>query len=208
MGMVFLEQEMSEKELLKALEEDTRRECAFIIENAQKEAVGIIKKAVEELEKVKRERLEQVKVSLQEEKIKRLADARLYANEVILRQRQLAVTKVFELAAERLNEMRKGKDYPDMLKRLCKEALDGWHDSMKGEKALIMVLKQDASYLNNTSNCEIVSDETGDMPPGGVVIMSRDKRFKIINTLHSRLEKKRPEIVSMIDKMLFAEKWT
>lgn len=182
---------MAEKELLKTLEEDTRQECASIIENAQKEADDIIKKAAEELEKVKRERLEQVKASLQKERIKRLADARLHANEVILRQRQVAVTKVFECAVKRLNELRKGKDYPDILKRLCKEALDGWHDSMKDEKAF-----------------EILSDETGDMLPGGVVIVSRDKRFKIINTLHSRLEKKKPELVSMIDKMLFTEKWT
>lgn len=194
---------MSEKGLLKAIEDDTRRECASIIENAQKEAEGIIKKATEELEKVKRERLEQAKASLQEEKIKRLADARLYVNEVILRQRQLAVTKVFECVVERLNELRKEKDYPDILKRLYKEAMDGWHDSMKDEKALVMVSKQDVSYLNNIPGCEIVSDETGDMLHGGVVIVSRDKRFKIINTLHSRLEKKKPELVSMIDSTLF-----
>lgn len=193
---------MSEKGLLKAIEDDTRRECASIIENAQKEAEGIIKKATEELEKVKRERLEQAKASLQEEKIKRLADARLYVNEVILRQRQLAVTKVFECVVERLNELRKEKDYPDILKRLYKEAMDGWHDSMKDEKTLVMVSKQDVSYLNNISGCEIVSDETGDMLHG-VVIMSMDKRFKIINTLHSRLEKKKPELVSMIDSTLF-----
>lgn len=193
---------MSEKGLLKAIEGDTKRECASIIENAQKEAEGIIKKATEELEKVKRERLEQAKASLQEEKIKRLADARLYVNEVILRQRQLAVTKVFDCMVERLNELRKEKDYPDILKRLYKEAMDGWHDSMKDEKALIMVSKQDVLYLNNISGCEIVSDETGDMLPGGVVIVSRDKRFKIINTLHSRLEKKKPELISMIDEIL------
>lgn len=194
---------MSEKGLLKAIEDDTRRECASIIENAQKEAEGIIKKATEELEKVKRERLEQAKASLQEEKIKRLADARLYVNEVILRQRQLAVTKVFECVVERLNALRKEEDYPDILKRLYKEAMDGWHDSMKDEKALVMVSKQDVSYLNNIPGCEIVSDETGDMLHGGVVIVSRDKRFKIINTLHSRLEKKKPELVSMIDSTLF-----
>lgn len=175
---------MLEKELLKTLEEDARRECASIIEDAQKEADDIIKKAAEKLEKMKRERLEQAKASLQKERIKRLADARLHANEIILRQRQLAITKIFEGVAERLSELRKEKDYPDILKRLCKEAMDGWHDSMKDEKAF-----------------EILSD-AGDILPG-VVIMSRDKRFKIINTLHSRLEKARPELVSMIDKILF-----
>ncbi|MBI3755269.1 MAG: hypothetical protein HY265_03805 [Deltaproteobacteria bacterium] len=186
MGMVFLEQEMSEKELLKTLEEDTRQECASIIDNAQKEADDMIKTAAEELERMKQERVEQAKASLQKERIKRTADARLHANEVILRQRQVAVTKVFERAAERLNELRKEKDYPDMLKRLCKEAMDGWHDSMKDDKTF-----------------EILSDETGDMLSGGVVIVIRDKRFKIINTLHSRLEKKRPELVAMIGKILF-----
>jgi len=139
-----------------------------------------------------------------------LANAKLYANEVILKERQLAVAKILDEVNNRLKELRKDKDYPEILKRLCKEAMDGWHamgtdfKSVPTEKALIMVSKQDISYLKHILGYEIVSDESEDISPG-VVIMSRDKRFKIINTLHSRLEKKRTELVSMIDKMLFGE---
>ena len=197
---------MSEKELLKALEDDARRECTAMLETARREADAIIKEVTEKMEKVKKEKFEQAKASMQSDRARRLTNARLYAREVMLKERQLAIAKIFDEVGNRLKELRKDKDYPEILKRLCKEAMDGWHDSMKDKKALIMVSKQDISYLNNTSGCEIVSDETGDMLPG-VIIMSRDKRFKIINTLHSRLEKKKPELVSMIDNVLFAEKW-
>ena len=202
---------MSEKGLLKAIEDDTRRECAVMLENAQKEAEAIVKTAIEQQERLNRERLKKAEVYLEKERVRMLANAKLYANEVILKERQLAVAKILDEVNNRLKELRKDKDYPEILKRLCKEAMDGWHamgtdfKSVPTEKALIMVSKQDISYLNNTSGCEIVSDETGDMLPG-VIIMSRDKRFKIINTLHSRLEKKKPELVSMIDNVLFAEK--
>lgn len=202
---------MSEKGLLKAIEDDTRQECAVMLENAQKEAEAIVKTAIEQQERLNRERLKKAEVYLEKERIRMLANAKLYANEVILKERQLAVAKILDEVNNRLKELRKDKDYPEILKRLCKEAMDEWHNmgtdfkSVPTEKALIMVSKQDISYLNNTSGCEIVSDETGDMLPG-VIIMSRDKRFKIINTLHSRLEKKKSEFVSMVDSALFAEK--
>ena len=196
---------MSEKELLKALEDDAGRECTAMLETARREADAIIKEVTEKMEKVKKEKFEQAKASMQSDRARRLTNARLYAREVMLKERQLAIAKIFDEVGNRLKELRKDKDYPEILKRLCKEAMDGWHDSMKDKKALIMVSKQDISYLNNTSGCEIVSDETGDMLPG-VVIMSSDKRFKIINTLDSRLKKKKTELVSMVDNVLFAEK--
>ncbi len=205
---------MAEKELLKTLEEDTRQECASIIEDAQKESDGIIKKAVEELERMKKERLEQAKASLQEERIRRLADARLHANEVILRQRQLAVTKVLDGAGGKLKEFRKEKEYPDILKRLFMEAVAEWRSKMAvvsgDSKAKIIMSKQDVPLIKdaiNKSGYDIVTDGAEDMPPG-IIIASRDEKFKVVNTLRARLEMARPPLVSMIGKMLFAEKWT
>lgn len=200
---------MNEKELLKALEEDARRECASIIENAQKEADSIIKSASEELENLKKERLLQAKASLEIERIRRLAEARLRANEIILRERQLAITKVLDAAAKRLKEARSDKDYPDMLKRLFAEAFEEWRAKMAGNektRAKVIVSRQDASILNGVNGkngYDIVIDETGDLPPG-IIIASEDKRFKVVNTVQSRLEKARPELVSMIDRALFS----
>lgn len=200
---------MSEKELLKALEDDARRECTAMIESARIEADEIISEATGKMEKVKKEKFGKAKASMQLNRAKMLTNARLYAREVMLKERQLAVAEILDEVSNRLKQLRKDKDYPEILKRLYKEAMDGWHNrgtdfkSAPTDKALIMVSKQDISYLNNTSGYEIVSDETGDMPPG-VIIMSSDKRFKIINTLHSRLEKKKPELVSMIDRALFS----
>lgn len=197
---------MSEKELLQSLEEDAKRECDAMLENASREAEITEKKAAEEMEKLKEQRLEQTKASLKRERVKRLAGARAYANEVLLKERQRAVAKALDEVNAGLHELRKEKGYPEIMKRLFKEAMDRWRAFMKEEKALAVVPKQDLSLFKDLSSSdayEIVADETGNMSPG-VIVIGKDERFKIINTLHSRLEMARSELVSMIDRTLFA----
>lgn len=195
---------MSEKELLKILEEDTRRECAAILENAGQEAEAIVKAAIEGQERFEIERLENAKASMDSERVRMLANARLYANEVILKERQFAIARVFEKASDRLKRVRSNKDYSKIFERLLKETIEQWRTYMKGEKGVIVVLKEDMLFLKgfNDTNCELIADEAGNMPPG-IIIMSKDKKYKIVNTLDSRLEKARPELVSIIDKTLF-----
>ncbi|GEM_PF-3500269 len=205
---------MSEKEFLKALEDDTRRECAVMLENAQKEAESIIKTATEEQERFNRERFKKAGADVETERIRMLANAKLCANEVILKERWLAINMVFERVSDRFRELRMDKEYPKILEGLLKEAFAGWRGRMSSDKeAVVMVSKQDMPLLkgfilnlpkgfNHDFNCEVVADETGNVSTG-VVIMSKDRRYKIVNTLDSRLEKARPELVSMIDRMLF-----
>src|SRR3990167_4762919 len=95
---------MGEKELLKALEDDARRECNAIIENTLAEADAIIKTAIEEMEKKKKEGLETIKACMQMERTRRLADARLYAREAILKERQAGINRVLEKTRDRLGD--------------------------------------------------------------------------------------------------------
>lgn len=203
---------MSEKEFLKALEDDTRRECAVMLENAQKEAKSIIKTATEEQERFNRERFKKAGADIKTERIRMLVNAKLHANEVILKERQLAVNRVFEMVSDRFRELCMAKEYPKILEGLLKEALAGWKDRMSSDKeSVVMVSKQDMPFLRTSEllnfrtsafNCEVVADETGNVSTG-VVIMSKDRRHKVVNTLDSRLQKARPKLVSIIDKMLF-----
>ena len=55
---------MSEKELLKALEDDARSECTAILENARRDADAVTKETIDELEMVKQRRLGQAKTSM------------------------------------------------------------------------------------------------------------------------------------------------
>ena len=203
---------MSEKELLKALEDDTRRECAVMLENAQKEAESIIKTATKEQERFNRERVKKAVADMEIKRIRMLANAKLHANEVELKERQLAVNRVLEIVSNRFKELRMAKEYPKILEGLLKEALAGWKDRMSSDKeSVVMVSKQDMPLLRTSEllnfrtsafNCEVVADETGNVSTG-VVIMSKDRRHKVVNTLDSRLQKARPKLVSIIDKMLF-----
>ena len=196
---------MGEKELLKALEDDTRRECNAIIENTLAEADAIIKTAIEEMEKKKKEGLETIKACMQMERTRRLADARLYAREAILKERQAGINRVLEKTRDRLGDIQKNRDYPVVLERLLKEALAEWNGSMKGRDAQVIAAKRDIPLLKkiraSDNNYEIVPDEA-EAVPSGVVIASKDRRFRITNTLLSRLERAKGELVSVIDKAL------
>ncbi|MBI3398500.1 MAG: hypothetical protein HY026_04625 [Deltaproteobacteria bacterium] len=195
---------MSEKELLKALEEDTKREYAAILENARNESEAIIKGTMEEQKGLQREKFEKAKTSMESERLGMLANARLHANEVALKERQLAIARVFEKASDRLKGLCASKDYSKIFERLLKEAVDKWRIYMKGEKGVIMAPKEDMPFLKgfHDAHYEIAAEESNAMS-AGVVIISKDKRYKMENTLHSRLEKARPELVALIDRMLF-----
>ena len=196
---------MGEKELLKALEDDARRECDAIIENTLAEADAIIKTAIEEMEKKKKEGLETIKACMQMERTRRLADARLYAREAILKERQAGINRVLEKTRDRLGDIQKNRDYPVVLERLLKEALAEWNGSMKGRDAQVIAAKRDIPLLKkikaSDDNYEIVPDEA-EAVSSGVVIASKDRRFRITNTLLSRLERAKGELVSVIDKAL------
>jgi len=196
---------MGEKELLKALEDDARRECNAIIENTLAEADAIIKTAIEEMEKKKKEGLETIKACMQMERTRRLADARLYAREAILKERQAGINRVLEKTRDRLGDIQKVRDYPVVLERLLKEALAEWNGSMKGRDAQVIAAKRDIPLLKkiraSDNNYEIVPDEA-EAVSSGVVIASKDRRFRITNTLLSRLERAKGELVSVIDKAL------
>ncbi|MBI5047974.1 MAG: hypothetical protein HZB54_03350 [Deltaproteobacteria bacterium] len=198
---------MNEKELLKALEQDARREYAAIIEEAGKEADAILKAAAEEANGLRQKEFEKAKRSIELQKVGMLANARLYAKEFILKERQLAINKVLDMAYNRLEDLRHDKDYPNILKRLFKEAADKWQIYMGDTKAEVIVSKKDIAILadlNNASGFEFIPYQTENMPPG-IVIMSKDKKYKMVNTLDSRLEKAKAELVSTIDKILFSE---
>lgn len=196
---------MGEKELLKALEDDARRECDAIIENTLAEADAIIKTAIEEMEKKKKQGLETIKACMQMERTRRLADARLYAREAILKERQAGINRVLEKTRDRLGDIQKNRDYPVVLERLLKEALAEWNGSMKGRDAQVIAAKRDIPLLKkiraSDDNYEIVPDEA-EAVSSGVVIASKDRRFRITNTLLSRLERAKGELVSVIDKAL------
>lgn len=198
---------MSEKEFLQALDEDTRRKCQDILEKARIEVEAIINGTAEDIEKMRDRELEKIKASMQSKRLAMLAKARLYAREILLKERQGAVDRVLDEALSRLKGIRGDRDYPDILERLFKEAMDKWRIHGINQKAVVLLPKEDVPLLKtfvSDAECEMTSDETGNMAPG-VMMISEDGKYRIINTLLSRFEKARPEIISIIDRILFHE---
>lgn len=201
---------MNEKRLLNAIEEDAKKECDAVIEDAQKEAEAIVKDAAEKAERLKASEIEKQKASIEYERIGKMANARLCANEILLKERQFAVKKILEDVSKRFKEISHEDRYPQILKNLFYEAVEGWCKTMGDEKATAVVKKENISILKDLAldgnKLDIIPDETDNIG-AGVIIMSRDKRRRIIiNTLESRLEKAMPEIISIIDRTLFGKR--
>lgn len=196
---------MSEKEFLEALEEDTRRKCQDILERARIEVEATIKGAAEEVEKMRVRELEKIKASMQSKRMAMLARARLHAREILLKERLGTSARVLDEAWSRLQKIRGDIGYPDLLERLFREAINKWRIHEIGQKAVVILSREDIPLLKtfvSDAEYEIIPDETGNMAPG-VIIMSKDGKCRIINTLLSRFEKARPEMIVIIDRILF-----
>jgi len=197
---------MSEKEFLKALEEDTRRKCQAILEKARIEAETLIKETADNLEEIRGRELERVKSLMQWKRCALLARARLNAMEILLKERWKVAETILDEATRRLMGMRSDRDYPVILERLFEEAMDRWRIHGMGQKAMVILSKEDIPLLDifsSYSGCEIVADETGTIPPG-VIVTSQDGKYRVLNTLLSRLEKVRLEMIMIIDRILFS----
>ncbi len=99
--------------------------------------------------------------------------------------------------------------YPEILQPLFIEGLQ----EMRGRVTVLAnsrdsdfiehLLKDAAPAFITSSRCEIISVIPDERITGGIEILSEDKSISIINTLWSRLEKVKDEVMPEIGKILF-----
>ena len=189
---------MSQEELLKALEEDARRERNSLLSDAEAEAGTIRSEALEELKKLKEADLLKFKVSLSAETAKATNDARAYSNGIISAARNAAIAMVREKVEDEFKRLPQRDDYPEILGKLFMEALD----SLGEVKTIVFVPERDLPIFRKM---DILKNR--DVRPvnmdSGVMITSEDCRVKITNTTITRLAKAMPELNVEIRRVLW-----
>ena len=189
---------MSQEELLKALEEDARRERSSLLSDAEAEAGSIRSEALEELKRLKEEDFLKFKVSLSAETAKATNDARAYSNGIISAARNAAIAAVREKVEDEFKRLPLRDDYPEILRKLLMEALD----SIGEVKPIVFVPESDLSIFRKMDTLKDRDVRPVNMD-SGVMVTSEDGRVKITNTIRTRLAKAMPELNVEIRRVLW-----
>ncbi|MEK6678410.1 MAG: V-type ATP synthase subunit E [Nitrospirota bacterium] len=192
---------MSHQDLINALLQDGRHQCEQIIEKAKADAEEIVKNAERELERQKKEYLNKIETDIKIKSVEVINRAKINANGRILKAKYEAIENIFKKATERFLEIRNEKRYLSIFEKLCKEVLG----DIKGETKVIMD-SEDASLFKKLFpdiNAEIAPVNSSKVL--GIELITKNGSVIIKNTLISRLEKIKPELMLELNKLLFGK---
>ena len=192
---------MSHQDLINALLQDGKRQCEQIIEKARADAEGIIKNTEKELEERKRGLLNKIEADIKIKSVQIINRANINANGKILKAKYEAIEDIFQKATERFFEIKNENKYLSIFEKLCKEVLG----DIKGETKVIMC-REDASLFN-----KLFPDIKAEIAPVnssnifGIELITKNGSVIIKNTLNSRLEKIKPEIMFELNNFIFGK---
>lgn len=188
---------MPQQALLKALEDDARRQAAEIVERAEKEAAEIIERAEREAAEVGEARLAELSARLGRERTGAVNAARVRVRAEGLKVRHELVDEVFRAVVDRFARLPRS-EYADLLRRLYEEAREDAHVGPDGGP-VAYVNPSDVELLEGVCP-DVRADER---VTAGVVVSDPEGRVRSENTIASRLEKGRDVIVPLVDRLLF-----
>ncbi len=191
---------MALEEILRALEEEGDREIEEIKAKAQAQVDQIIEEARREAERLKKEEMEKSKRAAEGEAARIVNAARLFAKKEIIRAKEESIRKVVAEAQAKLDEVRKRKDYPQILQKLIAEAMEGVDGPV-----VVKVNPQDKELAEKLLADYQISYELKTDPgiKGGLQVQTKDEAIFINNTLESRLKKAVQLLKMEVTKILF-----
>ncbi len=192
---------MSHQDLINALLQDGSRQCGQIIEKARADAEDIIKNTEKEIEQRKKVHLNKIEADIKIKSMQIINRAKLNANGKILKAKYEVIENIFQKATERFFEIKNENKYLSIFEKLCKEVLG----DIKGETKVIMD-REDASLFK-----KLFLDVKAELAPVntskvfGIELITKNGSVIIKNTLNSRLEKIKPELMLELNNLLFGK---
>ena len=195
---------MGHDELLRAIEDDSRGERDSLLENAQREAGGILAAAEKRAEKLREENLKRVVASREGERARKLNTARKAAQEILLKREHEVISRLFQAVESRFPAI---DNYDDVIRELFREAMGCARSEICEESYHVYLSMRDVDVIKGL----VQPGESSvmliplDGISCGVVISPPDGRAKYINTLSSRLERARTALLPKVRRTLFEE---
>lgn len=203
---------MSQKELLKALEEDAGRERDSILEKSREKAEDILKDVEKEKKRIKEDLLKDHRMSLIKESTKAINEAKSDVRRELLSLKEEMIKEVFSEVDKEIERLVKTPEYQAVLKKLFLEVLQEIDGEGSGGKILIHASKKDCDLLRGIKippsfpyKIEFKSSNL-DMVQDGLLLTTEDERISIENTFNSRQKKARKFLLPSLGEILFAEK--
>ena len=195
---------MSYEDLIDSIEKDAVKERQNLIDNAGIEANSIVEKVKNELKVLREKKITEFEGYLESEKALAVGQARREADILSISVKSEVLSELFQKAEKKIVEIKNGGNYKDILIKLLREAIERGGEEIKTDDFIVYVSEEDLSFLKNFSNdAEIKADR--DMKEG-VILISKDNRFRLINTLKSRMERAKADILPSLNKILFENK--
>lgn len=193
---------MALEDILKALEEKAEARVAAIEVEAQQRVGEILAEVDKDAARTKRMRLKKIEDQIRSEATGIVYSAQLKAKNQLIKAQEETVDEAFKKAEQRLKDLGKQQDYPQVLEVLLDECLDFFPEG----EVLVQVRPDDRDLLEKMLAGRGRSFRISDTPlaaSGGLVVSSPDGQIVVSNTFESRLERARDHLRLEISKSLF-----
>ena len=197
---------MSYEELISAIENDAERERQKIIEDAGIEAKSIVEKVKNELKVLREKKITEFENYLEKERALAAGQARREADILSISVKSEVLSELFQKAEKKIVEIKNGGNYKDILIKLLREAIERWVEEIKTDDFIVYVSEEDLSLLKNTDISSEFEIQAGEDMREGVILVSRDNRFRMVNTLKSRMERAKADMLPVLNEILFENK--
>lgn len=191
---------MPQDPLIAALEEDARSQASRIIEEAEEAREALLRQAREDAQREGEERLMDARERLRKERAARINAARTKATGVKLGVRQELITRAIDEARKRFFSL-KGEDHSKLIAHLYGELERDWARARHNEAPVVRVNPADVKLIR-ADGAIVEPDES---IAAGVVFTSADGRVRFENTVSSRIERAKKDMIPAINEMLFDE---
>lgn len=186
---------MALADILQAIEAEATAEIGQIEAEALRMADQILSAAAEEARGIRERHLREIQAPLQQERARRLNQARVAALTAISQAREQVLAEALARARERLAGLRADASYPAVLRKLAEEAR-----AQIGGECVLRADPRDQAHLRAMfPGAQLECDLPG---WGGAAATTPDRRIAVINTLEARLEQAQPQLRQAVMQLL------
>ena len=193
---------MALEDILKALEEKAEARVAAIESETGQRVTEILAEVEKDAARTKRMRLKKVEDQIRSEATGIVYSAQLKAKNQLIKAQEETVDEAFKKAEQRLKDLDKQQDYPQVLEVLLDECMDFFPEG----EVLVQVRGNDRGLVEKALSERGRPYRISDTPlaaSGGLVVSSADGQIVVSNTFESRLERARDHLRLEISKTLF-----
>lgn len=194
---------MSLESMLAGLEQEAEAEKKKILDETSRQLETLLEESELKAKKMREELLTKAKTTMDFEEAKAIGVASAQASKILLEARSKELERCFSEAREKIYNLVKDPDYPQLLFEMIQESLVG----ITG-KVTVEVSPQDvkpAQEILKRLKRE-VEVKANPRVRGGVVIHSQDSRLSVDNSFDSRLSKVMATLTTEIAQKLWPPK--